>query len=363
MIKIIGLVDYDFCKSRKNSVLIPNIEIMKLATYYKTEKNQFCRLLTLEDQELSSYDKIYFFSELNKNPQIPEHYLRAKNVFYGGTAFTNGVYIPFEEEIIDYTIPKPFIYKEFLKQKYNDGVKARVISHVLDDTYYRNYAGENKLPLPAILPLKRVYLYDRDFFYDDWQETLTKISERSPASIIRIHPIICHTLTEYFTLRSFQKFSRANKIILDLNVPLDEVYYMLKKYKNQFLADITQSSNIYIVLGGSWPTQMLYFRDFIYKLNLLFSFWSCGIMIKIKFEEPNLGFKNPLINLSQLAESVFNISYERKRDYSLNSKIDKIKKNNFCAEEKKLLLKFHPSATDLFDQSFNKIVKEGRWRI
>ncbi len=360
---MIGLLDYDWCVSNKNSVLIPNIEIMKLATYYKTEKNQFCRLLTLEDQELSSCDKIYFFSELNKNPQIPEHYLRAKNVFYGGTAFTNGVYIPFEEEIIDYTIPKPFIYKEFLKQKYNDGVKARVISHVLDDTYYRNYAGENKLPLPAILPRKRVYLYDRDFFYDDWQETLTKISERSPASIVRIHPIVCRTLTEYFTLRSFQKFSRANEIILDLNIPLDEIYYMLKKYKNQFLADITQSSNIYIVLGGSWPTQMLYFRDFIYKLNLLFSFWSCGIMIKIKFEEPNLGFKNPLINLSQLAESVFNIGYERKKDYSLNSKIDKIKKNNFCAEEKKLLLKFHPSAKDLFDQSFNKIVKEGRWRI
>ena len=360
---MIGLLDYDWCVSNKNSVLIPNIEIMKLAIYYKTEKNQFCRLLTLEDQELSSCDKIYFFSELNKNPQIPEHYLRAKNVFYGGTAFTNGVYIPFEEEIIDYTIPKPFIYKEFLKQKYNDGVKAKVISHVLDDTYYRNYAGENKLPLPAILPRKRVYLYDRDFFYDDWQETLTKISERSPASIVRIHPIICHTLTEYFTLRSFQKFSRANEIILDLNIPLDEVYYMLKKYKKQFLADITQSSNVYIVLGGSWPTQMLYFRDFIYKLNLLFSFWSCGIMIKIKFEEPNLGFKNPLTNLSQLAESVFNVSYERKRDYSLNSKIDKIKKNNFCAEEKKLLLKFHPSAKDLFDQSFNKIVKERRWRV
>lgn len=360
---MIGLVDYDFCKSNKTSVLIPNIEIMKLANYYKTEKNHFCRLLTLEEQELSSYDKIYFFSELNKNPQIPEQYLRANNIFYGGTAFTNGIYIPFENEIIDYTIPKPFIYKEFLKQKYNDGVKARVISHVLDDTYYRNYAGENKLPLPAILPRKRVYLYDRKFFYDDWQETLNKISEHSPASIIRLHPIICDTLTKYFTLRSFQKFSRSNEIILDLNIPLNEVYYMLKNYKNQFLADITQTSNVYLILGGSFPTQMLYFRDFIYKLNLLYSFWSCGIMIKIKFEEPNLGFKNPLINLSQLVESIFDISYVNRRDYSLNYKINKRKKDNLWEEEKKLLLKFHPSAKDLFEQSFNKIFKQRRWRI
>ena len=360
---MIGLLDYDWCVSNKSSVLIPNIEIMKLANYYKTEQNHFCRLLTLEDQELSSCDKIYFFSELNKNPQIPEHYLRANNIIYGGTAFTNGIYIPFENEIIDYTIPKPFIYKEFLKQKYNDGVKARVISHVLDDTYYRNYAGENKLPLPAILPRKRVYLYDRKFFYDDWQETLNKISEHSPASIVRLHPIICHTLTEYFTLRSFQKFSRSNEIILDLNIPLDEIYYMLKKYKNQFLADITQTANVYIILGGSFSTQMLYFRDFIYKLNLLYSFWSCGIMIKIKFEEPNLGFKNPLINLSQLVESVFDISHINRRDYSLNYKIDKRKKNNLWKEEKDLLLKFHPSAKDLFEQSFNKIFKQGRWRI
>ena len=35
---MIGLLDYDWCVSNKNSVLIPNIEIMKLATYYKTEK-------------------------------------------------------------------------------------------------------------------------------------------------------------------------------------------------------------------------------------------------------------------------------------------------------------------------------------
>ena len=86
-------------------------------------------------------------------------------------------------------------------------------------------------------------------------------------------------------------------------------------------------------------------------------------MIKIKFEEPNLGFKNPLINLSQLAESIFDINYANRRDYSLNYKINKRKKDNLWEEEKKLLLKFHPSAKDLFEQSFNKIFKQGRWRI
>ena len=360
---MIGLLDYDLCLNKKSSVLVPNIEIMKLATYYKIEERQFCRLLTLEDQELSSCDKIYFFSEVNENPVIPEHYLRATNVIYGGTAFTNGKYIPFENEIIDYTLPRPTIYKEFLKQKYNDGIKTRVISHVLDDTYYRNYAGKNKLPLPAIQSKKRVYLYDREFFYDDWEETIKKISSKNPSSIIRLHPIICHTLTEYFTLRSYQKVARSNNVVLDLNIPLDDVSYMLSKYKRLFLADITKTSNVYITFGGSLPTQMQYFRDLIYKLNLLYSFWSCGILLKIRFEEPRIGFKNPLTNLSHLIEATYNVSFVKRRDYTINEKIEHMKKDKSCAEEQKLLLKFHPSAADLFNQSYNQIVKQGRWRV
>ena len=181
---------------------------MKLATYYKREENHFCRLLTLEEQELESYDKIYFYSETSIHPTIPEQFLRANNVEYGGTAFTKK-YIPFKNQIIDYTIPRPTIYKEFLKQKYNDGVKAKIISHVLDDSYYRNYAGENKLPLTPVLPRKRFYLYDKDFFYPDWEETLTAISERNPSSIVRIHPVIFNTLAKYFKLRSFSKFART----------------------------------------------------------------------------------------------------------------------------------------------------------
>lgn len=228
MINMMGLLDFDFCSSTSTTLLVPNIEIMKLYSYYRAEENQFCRLLTLDEQELGAYDKIYFFSETSSKPQIPEQFLRANNVVYGGTAFTNGKYIPFENSVIDYTLPRPAIYKEFLKQKYNDGIKAKVISHVLDDTYYRNYAGENKLPLPAVLPRKRVFLYDKEFFYPDWKETLEKISSRNPSSIIRIHPVICDNLTKFFELRTYSKFARSNEIILDLNIPLEEAVMSAK---------------------------------------------------------------------------------------------------------------------------------------
>lgn len=366
MIKIIGLVDYDCCKSTKNSVLIPNLEIMKLATYYATEEKQFCRLLTLDEQELSSYDKIYFFSEQEKLPEVPEQYLRAKNVTYGGTAFTKE-YVPFENEIIDYTLPRANIYKDFLKQKYNEGVRAKVINHVLDDTYYRMYAGNNKLPIPPIKIKKRVYIFDKEFFHDDWKNILEKIEQRRASGIVTIHPVRCTKLQQYFDLRSMQIFSRANEIILDLKIPLDEVQYMLRQYKNLFLADVMKTSNVYIPLGGSYATNMLYFRDFIYKINLLYSFWSCGIIMKLKYEEPQLGFSDPLSHISQHAERIFNFSQNKKFDAKLNDQIEKKRvkplKNDPLREEKKLLLKFFPSAADLFNQSFNEIKERRRWNI
>ena len=77
---------------------------------------------------------------------------------------------------------------------------------------------------------------------------------------------------------------RANEIILNLDIPLDEVHYMLKNYKNKFLADITESSNVFITLGGDYRYSKFYLEDFIYKMNILFSFWACKIPLKIKYE-------------------------------------------------------------------------------
>lgn len=174
---------------------------MKLARYYRIEENTFCRLVSLEDTELESYDKIYFFSESETPIIVPDNFKKASNVIYGGTAFTDN-YKPFENSIIDFTTPSPSIYKDFLKKKYFEGIQSKVIEHILDDSYYRNYAGTERLPIPAIRSRKRIYLYDKDFFYPDWKETLTEIAARKPISIIRIHPIICKKITDYFELRN-----------------------------------------------------------------------------------------------------------------------------------------------------------------
>lgn len=356
---MIGLLDADWNLSNSTTLLIPNVEIMKLANYYTTEEKQFCNLLSLDATDLNGYDIIYFVSEKDNPPEIPEIFLRHPNVIFCGSAFNRRTYVPFENRLIDFTLPRPTIYRNALKQKYDDGIKTKVISHVLDDSYYRNYAGKQKLPIPAIKPRKRIFLYDRDFFYEDWKETIEEISERNVTSIMRLHPIICNTLTQYFDMRAYPKISRTNEVILDIKVPFDEISYMFKHYKNLFLADITPSSEVFLPLGGHFLTTSDYCKDLHYKLNFLYSFWSRKIPIKVKCIEPFIGEKNPLINLSHLIETW---SALKNKDRTLMERIIK-KKVTIEEEELNLFLKYFRSSKNLFLQSYNLIYNRGLWNL
>ena len=358
---MIGLVDYDLQTSTSSSLFVPNLEIMKLATYYRIEENNFCRLVSLDEIDLTPYEKIYFFSEISA-PQVPETFLRASNIIYGGCSFTND-YIPFENKLIEYTIPKPSIYKEFLKQKYQDGIKSKIVEHILEDGYYRNYAGEDKLPLPPVLPHRRFYLYDKKFFYPDWEQTIAAIINKKPSSINRIHPIVCNTLTQYFTLRKQLKIARSNEIILDLNIPLNEVDYMLRHYTNLFLADIVPSSKIYLSLGDTLKSNSHYYRDYIYKLNLLYAFWSRGIQIKLKYLPPKMGVTDPIQHLSQLTERWANGRLKINKTLTDITVLKSKKEVPPERQEKDLLLKLHPSAKDLFTQTYTEIVQRRFWKL
>lgn len=55
----------------------PNLEIMKLAAYYRLEKNTFCHLINLNDTILDGYEKIYCFSEADNPPTLPAAFLQA----------------------------------------------------------------------------------------------------------------------------------------------------------------------------------------------------------------------------------------------------------------------------------------------
>lgn len=273
---------------------------MKLATYYKREENKFCRIINLDETELTAYETIYVFSENKDFITVPETFKRAQNVVYGGTAFTNGKYIPFNNPLIDHTLARTSIYASFLKDKYIAGLKEIEIARLLNNSYFRWHAGEEILPIPAIMKRHRIYIYDVDFFQEGWRTVIDKIIHRNPSSINFIHPAHYKKISDFLEVRENMLIAKGNDAYLDLNIPLKETPILMKHYKNRLLAVITPSSKVYFSLGGSFHYRTDYFKDIIYKLNLLYIFWSCNIPLKLKYEEPTLGCYNPLIDLSRM---------------------------------------------------------------
>ena len=206
----------------------------------------------MDETDFTNYEIIYVFSESKNYITVPDAFRRATNIIYGGTAFTNGVYIPFNNSVIDYTLPRPTIYSQFLKDKYIAGITDKEITRLLDNTYYRWHAGTEVLPLPPIKKRKRVYIYDIDFFQEGWREIINKILIRKPSSINFIHPAHYKRITDFLEVRENALIAKGNDAYLDLNIPLRETPILMKHYKNRLLATIVPSSQVYLSLGGSY---------------------------------------------------------------------------------------------------------------
>ena len=336
---------------------------MKLATYYQQEENKFCRLINLDETELSSYDKIYIFSESKDFTNVPETFKKASNVIYGGTAFTNGIYVPFENKLIDYTLARTRIYTGFLKEKYQAGLKEIEINRLLDNSYYRWHAGEEVLPLPAIQKRHRIYIYDRDFFQDGWRDIIDRMVSRKPSSINFIHPAHYKKISDFLEVRENGLIARGNDAYLDLDIPLKETSILMKHYKNRLLAVITPSAQVYISLGGSFHYKTDYYKDIIYKLNLLYVFWSCGIPMKIKYEEPNMGYFNPIPDISKLIAT-----WTQGETSKVKTIVDRIPKDKSMSdirperEQLEVILQKYPSQKNLFYQTIETVKQGGFWK-
>ena len=360
---MIGLVDLQLQSWDKPQLCPPNLEIMKLATYYQSEENQFCRLINLDEKEFGGYEKIYVFSESKNYITVPEALRRAPNVIYGGTAFTNGKYIPFENKLIDCTIARPRIYAQFLKDKRAAGLDDKEIGRLLDNSYYRWHAGDMVLPLPSINKRHRIYIYDVDFFQEGWRDIINRIIDRSPSSINFIHPAHYRKITDFLEVRENSLIAKGNDAYLDLNIPLKETHILMNHFKNRLLAVINPSSQVYLPLGGSFHYQSEYFKDIVYKLNLLYVFWSCNIPIKIKYEEPTLGCYNPLSDLSKLISTW--TQGETCNYKSITERIPKDKRMTEVRPEREQLraiIDKYPSSETLFRQTTEMVKKGGLWR-
>ena len=360
---MIGLVDLQLQSWDKSQLCPPNLEIMKLAAYYQREENKFCRIINLDEKELDGYDKIYICSESKNYITVPETFKRASNIIYGGTAFTNGKYIPFENKLIDYTFARPNIYANFLKEKYAAGLKEIEITRLLENSYYRWHAGNEELPLPVIKKRRKIYIYDMDFFQEGWRKVIDRIIERKPTSINFIHPAHYKRISDFLEVRENALIAKSNDAYLDLNIPLKETPILMNHYKNRLLATIVPNSQVYLSLGGTFHYRSDYLKDIIYKLNLLYVFWSCNIPMKIKYEEPTLGCYDPISDISKLIST-----WTQGESCKYKCITDRIPKDKSMTdirperEQLRIILDRYPSFETLFRQTKETAKKGGLWR-
>ena len=303
------------------------------------------------------------FSESKDFITVPEAFRRATNIVYGGTAFTNGVYVPFENKLIDYTLASTRIYTQFLRDKYQAGMKDTELNRLWDNSYYRWHAGEEVLPLPSIKKRHRIYIYDKEFFLPGWRTIIDKIMNRNPSSINFIHPAHYKKISDFLEVRENSLIAKGNDAYLDLNIPLKETPILMKHYKNRLLAVIVPSSQVYLSIGGSFHYKTDYLKDMLYKLNLLYVFWSCGIPLKLKYENPTLGCYNPIPDISKLIAT-----WSQGETCNYKSIMDRIPKDKSLSdvrperEQLKIILDRYPTKETLFRQTTETVKKGGFWK-
>ena len=170
-------------------------------------------------------------------------------------------------------------------------------------------------------------------------------------------------ISDFLEVRENALVAKNYNSFLDLNIPLKETPILMKHYKNRLLAVINPSSQVYITLGGSLHYQSDYFKDIIYKLNLLYVFWSCNIPLKIKYEEPTLGCYNPIPDISKLIST-----WSQGETCNYKSIIDRIPKDKKLTdirperEQLRVILDRYPSSETLFRQTTETAKKGGFWK-
>lgn len=110
---IVTICDYDAIKEPLR--FFPNLEVMKLSSYYKSKNHLTYGLFSLKDEVLLKTSSKIILRKDRGNSDIPTEFLDLPRVEYGGMGFTNRHYIALPEEI-EHTAPDRFFYEKYLNE-------------------------------------------------------------------------------------------------------------------------------------------------------------------------------------------------------------------------------------------------------
>lgn len=253
---IIGILDHDIF----HWSFTPNLEAMKMSTYYKNQRHIVKLIYKLEN--LNIYDKIIIRKD-KIDIAFPSELFVLPNIEYGGLAFTNGNYSPMDEKI-EKSKPDITLYDKYLINK--KGIKPQEDLRLLKNSAYMRlsldgHSCNNEVDMNNSLG-KRIFIYDNNLQNIENSDKI--ISEiRNNRLIFLVHTLKLENLDQVYKWTRQEGYSKSNKMHY-INFKENEFDILLEESK-------TFNTPIYVPLGAQFNKNTImkdmidYFIEWINK--------------------------------------------------------------------------------------------------
>lgn len=315
----IGLFDQDLALGYKP---YPNLELMKIASYYK-EHRDLTRLME-SAKEYEQFSRIYIRKEIvDKN--FPNRLISNINTEFGGYAFTNGIYVPMEDKF-ERCLPDTSLYDKFIKNhKIRHDYKTILKSSLIRLETTRDFKK-------FITNSNRFVFYDKDL--NKIEDSFKCIDYCGQTGVIQVlNPMYFDDLEEALIWAKQSYLLTSNKIIYTENISLKEIKEFSKRTKENKL-----SIRMKVLKELSYDASVEFFA---YKLKEVLEtfFYVKESGSKIDFYSAKL-FKN--VDFNDVCFALNNVSQNfslKQAYYNINKNVDFIEQLEKRYELKPLLNK------------------------
>ena len=240
----IGLVDSDLLIIPQLKTL--NVELMKLGVYFENNGHQV-EVLHKENNPYD-YDKLIIFASAC-HPM--KKFLSHPDIDFYGDYYSNKIYMPFNEEEIDYNTVNYKIYDNLLKQNFLKKVyNEKDIKMFKNSKWVRLYPNEKPIDINELLTGETVKIVDNYIFNrKDWHEVIRRMAIY-PSQIYFLRPqLIKNTqdLKDFIYMVDYG-FVGLKGVVLITDYDEFEKFVLdnkdlLKKYQNKINYNIGYNSN------------------------------------------------------------------------------------------------------------------------
>lgn len=273
----IGLYDVNKSSYGKMRYEFPEIDLMKVYSYYKKNKNNVIEL-SQDFHNYNNYDLFYIFN--NKRHIVSKELLNLQskqNVYLVGTCFYGDIWYPMDDEI-EHCEPDVTSYSAFLHDTIINETLAPWTATLFSDYYYLRYfyPDWHWNLITEKIKNKKVILYDFDLTSNDgWQELCLRLKRESGKNFVCRHEVIVRNTDDLHFIVDNQLYKSSAKYPTKFIIDVPEVRNNFKEYFDDqfkyFDAFPTNSLFIYQNHGKANETEIEKFAKLVdncmYALN------------------------------------------------------------------------------------------------